>query len=231
MPKAELVIFPDTKGQFYLAWKVAYSDNVQGSWVYYIDARTGTIIDRFDNLIHFSVDGTVRGNILLFNASDPSNTVSMGLRDSLVYADYRVTHQDCYRVCLRTRWVCCPWHIVCAAWETRCHPPTYSWYTSDIEETSSDGSYSNLSFEDSDRYRLRFDLDGSITRVINSKNGLYSRTVEKDTVDDPFDFVFYENPDDPYSLFDSVNVFYHVTDTLDNYYEDELDFELGYKII
>lgn len=50
-PTVELVIFPDYDGEYYLTWKVRIScQDPLGDWFYFVDAKTGEIIHRYDNI-------------------------------------------------------------------------------------------------------------------------------------------------------------------------------------
>jgi len=140
-------------------------------------------------------------------------------------------HEICERVCPPKEWYCPPreWH---------CDAPYYMWYNEDIEETNSWGEYCSLSFpSDYDLYRIRFGLDGSKCWVKNARNNAYFFEYEMSTPPNDLPHEWNNNlsnplfnPDNPDSLFDSVNVFYHISDTLINYYNDDLNFDLGYTI-
>jgi len=242
-PTSELVIYPDTQGQFYLAWKITYTDSVKGSWIYYIDAQNGQILDFFDAAMH-SADGTVYAQILPHDGENPDATVQQEMRDSYVVADYRVTHQNCYwvypdcywRNCFWCWWCwppqeICEWYCPPRYWQ--CDPPWYEWFNSDVEETDWCGDYSGLYFpSDYDRYRIRFELNGSKCQAINDINNLYGFQIEMSSAPTYYPYEWDEPHDIDASLFDSANVFYHVNATLNNYYNDELDFNgLGYKLV
>lgn len=61
--KTSLVIFPDeTDGVLKLAWKIL--SRGRGSWVYYVDAATGKVLFKYDDLRYLtSASGTVRGTV------------------------------------------------------------------------------------------------------------------------------------------------------------------------
>jgi len=192
----------------------------------------------------YSAEGPVTAQILLHDGADPADTVERDLAGSYVVADYRITHQDCYWVYPSCYWRNCFWCYWCYPPQTicewycpprywHCDPPWYEWFNSDVEETDLCGEYSGLYFpSDYDRYRIRFELNGSQCQAINVINNFYSYQIEMSSAPSYYPYEWDEPHNIEGSLFDSANVFYHVNDTLNNYYNDELDFNgLGYKLV
>lgn len=71
-----LVIFPNEEdGKYYLAWKVNFFvPDPPADWIYFVDAKSGRIIFRYDNLRH-STSGVVQGMIFPSVGSDTLRAV------------------------------------------------------------------------------------------------------------------------------------------------------------
>ena len=99
---ATLVIYPDdVKERFYLAYKIqgiGGSDIKNGQWVYYIDAKTGEILFKYDQrqyvcMLSEETTGTIKGYVYEISpipTGDPSgpwvNTKLKGIKDIYVFA-------------------------------------------------------------------------------------------------------------------------------------------------
>ena len=84
--KSKLVIYQDEEtGEKYLCYKISlYSQDPLGAYIYYIDALTGNVINKYDILMNTS--GNVQGNILPLYHND--GFVTKPIKNAYVKIDY-----------------------------------------------------------------------------------------------------------------------------------------------
>ncbi|GEM_PF-6283745 len=96
-PKNVALVVYNSEGNYYLAWKVELPLNreLQGAWIYYVDAHTGRIISRYNNVIFEDAYGRVTGmiyqehwkqNRTLVNMSNNTVTVYQQLNNSVFFS-------------------------------------------------------------------------------------------------------------------------------------------------
>ncbi len=81
---ASLVVLPiESTGRSHLAWKVKIKAP-QAAWRYYVDARTGQILFRYNNL-RFDTSGTIRGQVYDVDPSSTPGPTTRFMRNQWVY--------------------------------------------------------------------------------------------------------------------------------------------------
>jgi len=224
----KLVIHPKAKGmkKASLSWKISYSGKDVGSWIYFIDAHTGKIISIHDARNRGS-KGTENARIYLNDAGDVAPSIvllcngyistyyynygwywydtditdPLGWWDSY-YGRYFHFNVDYNTACIRKcTWV--PYYPY-----RRCYCNYY------------------------EGHGIQFRLAGPKCWVVNERNNYDAWMFSFDINHIPA-IKDYNHDYDPYNLdllFDSANVFYHVNESLYNYYLAEHDFDLGHQV-
>jgi Zn-dependent metalloprotease len=186
-----------------LAWKVPYSREDVGSWVYFIDAHTGRIILMQDARVNYSTEGTYGTAYLPNDGND--GLVTAPLPFSYVYSSYKGDDGDWYIYDLEASrlngYYSVDWLV------------DYTWH--------------DLCFELSGPKSLAMDSRTGYTGVCfgDYKWGLFTNEIPS-----AMDYTWNEDPYDDNSMFDSQNVYWHVNNSLQSFYGSRLDFDLGYQL-
>jgi len=206
----ELIIIPKDGGNAYLAWAFNFciedSRGARASWHYSIDAHTGQIIRKrsLDQAYGpYYLTGNVEGYIFPTDGDDD-------------------TSKEDWHLAKVTEWFLDP------------GPPPF-WVPDYYTHTEPDGDYSLTYYAPYNTWHY-FSVQTSGTKC-QASSAYYGGIPSYNTVAYPYyDLPDYWNPnvnwsDVTYSKLDNNNVFYHVTNALEDYYYDVHGIDLGFSMI
>ncbi|NYT18538.1 MAG: hypothetical protein GKB98_02880, partial [Methanobacteriales archaeon] len=225
----ELVIYHKAKGmkKASLSWRISYSGKDVGGWVYYIDAHTGKIISTYDSR-NYGTKGSEFARIYPNDGDD-------NLSDVLLSNGYISTLYEYYG-----------WYW----YDTKITDPLGWWDSSYQRYFHFSVNYDTSCKKRTCRYipyypyrycycsayagghAILFRLAGPKLWVVNEENDYdcWIYTFDRYHIPAVKDHNHDYDKDDDESLFDSANVFYHVNDSLNNYYLAKHNFDLGYQV-
>ena len=191
------------EGEAHLAWKFYFTqEKTMNLWFYGIDAHTGDVISKRDNMVSLSVSGNVDGDVYETDRFDSTESRDLYGARVLVYG----------------------WNIY-----------TSEWVLDDTDWTDSDGDYTcyygapynTWYFAVAETYgrdcAVFSDYTGNPAYVMTGTYWLSLPNINFDLDYTPVQLPYLSN-------FDQVNVYEHVSISLEDYYDDIHGYDLGYDI-